>query len=419
MFLIVTFCSAIFEILVKDQHLPVVICESSVARANIAPIATDIDEALIEFYGLRTYAIIFVRDNGLPRQLVHGRPVIHVLKTKKHFLEGRLNIRYVKIDVDRTIFNLSMNDDPSNNLWRSGMAYDRALRTGAILPHPQQQHTGMDRVRNVLDGRTGYDLSRFTNIVDILQWRTTLYPEETAYTVSTQNGSNINTKTYTWRKISYRSATVATYLCKKGLKRANKVMVMMPFGIDYIFCIYACLVLGVVPIPIEPVDPMLQVQRITEFSEQIVEVAKDLGVKAILTNADGDDVMRHHALRAAIKQYSPTGFKLPEVINISKAAKHHKLLGKESGFMVRSDWINGPRNSPTVILLQTASDGRRFYAYLGHDTILNQCRSQKMTCQMHFKRSIVTTGLGTYEGLGFLHALFCGIYVGKVVHIGI
>jgi hypothetical protein len=384
-----------------------------VARADLARIATEIDEALIEFHGLRSYAIVFVKDNGLPCQLVHGRRAIHPLMTKRYFLQGQLNIRYVKIDVDRTIFNLATNDDPSNSLWQSGMAYDRAIRTGAIIPHPQQQHTGMDRVRNVLDDRTGYDLSRFTNIVDILQWRTTLYPEEIAYTVSTQNGSNINTKPYTWRKISYKSATVASHLSKKGLKRASKVLVMMPFGIDYIFCIYACLAMGVVPVPIEPVDPLQQAQRITEFSEQMVEVARDLGVTAILTNAGGDDVMRHHAVKAAIKQCLSSGFKLPEVINITKAAKHHKLLGKESGFMVRSDWVNTHRNSPTVVLVQTSSDGRRFYAHLGHDTILNQCRSQKMTCQMHFKRGIVTTGLGTYEGLGFLHVLFCGVYVGK------
>ncbi|KAF1806668.1 hypothetical protein FB192DRAFT_1419487 [Mucor lusitanicus] len=402
----------VFEVLVKDQHLPVVVCESGAQRSDIARVAAEIDEALIEFHGLRAYAIVFVKENGLPRQLIHGRRAIHPLLTKRCFLQGQLTIRYIKIDVDRTIFNLAENEDPSKDLWLSGMAYEKAIRTGAIVPHPQHQHTGMEKVRVVVDERTEYDISRFTNIVDILQWRTTMNPEEVCYTVSTQNGSTISTKPYTWRKLSYKSATVATHLTKKGLKRGAKVLVMMPFGIDYILCIYACLAMGVIPVPVEPVDPQQQPQRISEFSMQMVDVARELGVTAILVNSGGDDVMKHSAVKAAIKMHIHKSYKLPEIINISKAPKHHKMLGKESGFMVRPDWISKNRHSPTIVLIQTTSDGRRCYTHLSHDTILNQCRTQKTTCQMRFQRGIVTTGLGTYEGLGFLHALFCGVYVG-------
>ncbi|KAI8647924.1 hypothetical protein BD408DRAFT_407997 [Parasitella parasitica] len=402
----------IFEVSVKDQHLPVIVCESNAQRSDIARVATEIDEALIEFHGLRAFAIVFVKETGLPRQPVHGRRAIHPLLTKKYFLQGQLTVRYIKIDVDRTIFNLAENEDPSKDLWLSGMAYEKAIRTGAIISHPQHQHTGMDKAQTVVDERTDYDVSRFTNIVDILQWRTAMYPEEVCYIVSTQNGSTISTKPYTWRKLSYKSATVATHLTKKGLKRGSKVLVMMPFGIDYVFCIYACLVMGITPVPIEPVDPQQQPQRIAEFAMQMVDVARELGVAAILVNAGGDDVMKHNAIKAAIKTHTLKGFKLPDTINISKASKHHKMLGKESGFTVRPDWINTNRHSPTVVLIQNTSDGRRCYVHLSHTTILNQCRTQKMTCQMRFQRGIVTTGLGTYEGLGFLHALFCGVYVG-------
>lgn len=400
--------------MVKEQHLPIIVCESSESRADLARSATEIDEALIELHGLRAYAIIFVGNNGLPKQVVHGRRAIHPLLAKRHFLQGQLGIRYIKMDVDRTIFNLATNEDPSNNnVWLSGMAYDKALRLGAVIPHHQHQHTGMERISSVMDERTDYDVSRFTNIVDILQWRTTMYPEEVAYIVSSQSGGNINTKPYTWKKLSYKSATVAAHLSKKGLKRGTKVLVMMAFGIEYILCIYACLAIGVVPVPVEPVDPQQQPQRINDFSKQLVEVAKELGVAAILTNSGGDDVLRNNAVRAAIKIVLPAKYKLPETINISKAPKHHKTLGKESGFMVKPDWITTNRNAPTVVLIQSTSDGRRVYAHVGHDTILNQCRTQKMTCQMRAQRGFVTTGLGTYDGLGFLHALFCGVYVGK------
>ncbi|KAI8098165.1 uncharacterized protein B0P05DRAFT_460540 [Gilbertella persicaria] len=402
----------LFEVFVKRQHLPIVVCESNANRADLIKIADEIDEALIDFHGLRAYAIIFVKENGLPRQKVHGRRVIHSLMTKKYFIHGQLNIRHIKIDVDRTIFNLATNVDPTNNLWLSGMAYDKAIRTGAIIPHPQRQHTGLEQVRNVIDERTNYDVSRFTNMVDILQWRTTLYPEEVAFTLSTLSGQNINTKTYSWRKLSYKSAAVAALLVKKGLKRGSRVLAMIPFGVDYVFCIYACLAIGVIPIPIEPVDPQLQSGRINEFVEQLIEASRDLGASAILASSEGEDVFKNNAVKSALKQLLPSSYKLPETINISKAPKNHKMLGKESGFTVRPEWITSNRNVPAMITIQTSSDGRRLYAHLGHDTILNQCRTQKMTCQMRFQRGIVTTGLGTYDGLGLLHALFCGVYVG-------
>jgi long-subunit acyl-CoA synthetase (AMP-forming) len=273
----------------------------------------------------------------------------------------------------------------------------------------------MEKVFNVLDDRTGYDVSRFTNIVDILQWRTAMYPEEVSYIFSSLSGTNINTKPYTWKKLSYMSATVAAHLVKKGIKQRQKVLVMMPFGIEYIFGIYACLSIGAIPIPIEPVDPQQQPQRVNEFSKQVIEVSKDLVISAILTNAGGDELMRHNTVRASIKLNSGSKYKLPEIINTSKASKHHKTLGKESGFMVKPEWVTSNKSSPAVILIQNTSDGKRVYAYIGHDTILNQCRTQKMTCQMRFERGIVTTGLGTYEGLGFLYALFCGVYVGKLI----
>ncbi|GAA5813196.1 hypothetical protein MFLAVUS_006670 [Mucor flavus] len=402
----------IFEILVKKQHLPVIACETSAPRADLLRIATEVDEALIEFHGLRAYAIIFVGAKGLPKQIIHGRRSIHPLLTKRHFLQGQLAVRYIKIDVDRTIFNLAYNEDPSTDMWLSGLAYETAIRSGAIMPHPQPQHTGMEKVSNVVDERTEYDISRFTNIVDVLQWRTAMYPEEIAYIVSSQSGANVNTKQYSWKKISYKAATVAAHLTKKGLKRNTKVLVVMPFGIEYILCIYACLSVGVIPVPLEQVDPILQPNRVNEFASLMIQVIQDLGIAAMLTNSAGDDVMRHHAVKAAIRAAIPLKFKLPDTVNISKAPKHHKTLGKESGFMVRPDWITNDRLTPTIILVQNSSDGLQCYTYIGHDTILNQCRTQKMTCQMKSQRGIVTTGLGTYEGLGFLYALFCGVYVG-------
>jgi hypothetical protein len=400
--------------LVKDQHLPVLICESSASRSDLARVATEIDDALIEFHGLRVYAIIFVGSNGLPRQVIHGRKRIHALMAKRQFIQGQLNIRYIKIDVDRTIFNLAVNEDPSvKDVWHSGLGYDTAIRSGAIIPHPQKQHTGMEIVRSVADERVDYDLSRFTNIVDMLQWRASMYPEENAFVVATHAGQALNTKSYSWKKVSYKAATIAIYLSKKGIKRGAKIIVFVPFGIDYLLCIYACLTLGIVPVPIEPADPQQNPQRAPELTKLMVDATRDIGTCAIITNSNGDDILKNNIVKAAIRKSSPQGYKLPEIINVSKASKQKRLLGKESGIFVRPDWISVNRNSPAIITVQHSPDGRRYYAHLAHSTILNQCRTQKVTCQMRFQRCIVTTGLGTYDSLGLLHSVFCGVYVGR------
>ncbi|KAI8979625.1 hypothetical protein BDF20DRAFT_820289 [Mycotypha africana] len=409
----------VFDILLKEQHLPVIVCEAEVkSRSELASIATQIDEALIEIHGLRPYIISFVKPNGLARHLIHGRRFIHPIMTKSYFLRGYLTMTHVKMDVDRTIFNLAENLDTSGkNFWTLTQAYETAIRTGIILPYPQQQHTSMEKVSIVKDERSGFELSAFTNIIDILNHRATMFPDNTAFTVATQSGTNTtNTKPYSWKKLSYKSANVATLLAKKGLKAGIKVLVMVPFSIDYVFSVYACLAMGIVPVPLEPIDIEVQKQhphRIKEFAEAFVEITKDLGITTILVNSNSDNVLKNNIVKSVIREASiKNHYHMPESVNVSKAPKHHKMLGKESGFIIRPEWVRRDRKSPTLILVQNTSDGRRYYSMLGHETILHQCRTQIKTCQMRYQRSIVVTGLGTYEGLGFLHALFCGVYVG-------
>ncbi|ORZ12219.1 hypothetical protein BCR42DRAFT_331821 [Absidia repens] len=412
---------AVFDITVNNQHLPVVAFESSAVRSELPGMAAEVDESLLDLLGLRAFAVIVVGNNALPRHLKHGRRQIHALMTKRAFLNGQLTIRHVRMDVDRTIYNLAANDDSvPQALWRSGMAYERAIRQRAIMPSYQQQHTGMETVGSVIDERTGFDLSStFTNIVEVLQWRTAIHPEETAFVGLTHNGSGaVETKPYTWRKINYTIASVATYLMKRGLKRGRKALIVVPFSVDWILAIYACLVIGVTPVPVDVPDPQQQqAQRIKDDMEVVLTTARDLNVTYVIVNSLSENILKNKPVNPAMRQLTTStfkGYKLPEFTNINKAPKHHKLLGKESGMAIQPEWLASNNTTAPLILSQIGADGKRLYPALRHETILQQCRAHKTTCQMKWQRGIVATGLGACDNLGLLHSTFCGVYVGCI-----
>ncbi|KAI8073219.1 hypothetical protein BC940DRAFT_232010 [Gongronella butleri] len=409
--------ATVFDITVNDQHLPVVMCESSAARNELIKLSAEIEECVLELLGLRLFAIAIVAQNALPRQLKHGRNQIHMLMAKRSFLMGQLTLRYVRMDVDRTVFNLAGNDNPDVTLWRSGLAYERALRQRAIHPHPQQQHTGMETIHSVIDERTNFDLAKFSNVIDILQWRTAIHPEEIAYVALSHNSSGvIETKPYTWRKINYSIAYVANYLLKRGFKRGRKALVVVSFGVDWILAIHACLAIGVIPVPMPmPDSEQQQPQRIKDEVEAIYATARDLNCSHMIVNSVSEATFKHKYVGQAMRQLAIAnykGFKLPEFTNINRASKHHKLLGKESGIVLSPDWVMA--DHPHIVLSVLAADGKRVYTALRHDTIIQQCRVQKTTSQMKWQRGIVATGLGASESIGLLFSTFCGIYVGCI-----
>lgn len=399
--------SAIFETMVNGEHLPVVVCESSFPKEELARLADRVSDVLLEDHGLRVYTTMICPVNSLPRHLKHGRKHIHSMQCKRAYELGRLNPVYVKLDVDRTIFSIPKKDENvvTASIWQSNAAYDEAIRRGLIYGGGLPQHTGMESVREVIDERTGFDLAKFTNIVDILLWRTAIHPEETAF-ISLENKGK-ETKAYSWRKINGKIASTAYHLTKKGLRTPSRALIVIPFGVELVQAVYACLVLGVVPIPVEPMD----LQRIKQDTTAIMNVAFELGVSHILVNSMTDELFKNKQAALVWRQFIGRGARMPELVNISKMSKYGKLLGKESGYTVKREWL-----SPDYIAMVSVAytpDMVKHSARLNHQVIIAQCRTQKITCQMRAQRGIVANSLCGYSGLGLLMGVFCGVYVGK------
>ncbi|KAF7730847.1 hypothetical protein EC973_001365 [Apophysomyces ossiformis] len=395
----------IFDVAVNSQHLPVVVTETTMQPSAIPPLTEDIMQLLVDRHGLRPYAVLAVKPDSLPRHLKHGRNQVHALMVKRAFLSGQLNVQHVRMDVDRTVFNLANGNASLDGASLSSIAYERAIRLGIIPLYVQKQHTGMENVTRVIDERTEHDLSTFATILDIFMWRTQLYPDEPAFMTASEGGI----KQYTWQKMSVKIAGVAHYLVKKGFKRGSKALVLMPFGHEWIRSIYACLSLGVVPVIVEPPDLH---KRVKEDIALVLTTARELNVSHILVNAQSEEIMKHKLVSSVLKELLGRGatYKMPDYTNVSKTPRYHKMLGVDRELTIGKDLLNAA--TPALISVHCSPSGNTLYAALDHKTILNQCGAQKTTCQLKSQRSIVATGLGSYHGLGLLYSAFCGVYVG-------
>lgn len=419
--------SAVFDIQVNGQYLPILAIESNLVDQELSNLIENVNDVVKAYHGLRLYATISVNKGQLPRYLKDGNQYIHHLITKRRFLAGQLPVKYLKMDVDRTVFNeaisplTSSSENQAISVWRSNpLSYERALSLRLISPRPRPQHSGMEIVKATIDERSGYDLSRFTNLVDIMLWRTSLYPEENAFVAVSQSG----TKPYAWRKFNNQIATIANYFSKKcSLKAGTRVLILLHFGTDFVRVLYACFVLGLIPVLCPPPELMqLSQKSLQEDVNIMVRTIHDLNIQHIIVNSQSEDILRNKNVLQAVKISTMQSGKLigikklPEHINIDKAPRFNKMLGPESGFSVKSEWTSDKKRPAFVLINQLETNdsncGANQYIPYSHDTIVAQCRSQKLTCQIKFQKPLVVTGLSAFEGLGVLHAAFCGVYVG-------
>jgi acyl-CoA synthetase (AMP-forming)/AMP-acid ligase II len=422
------FYSTVFDIYINGQYLPVLVFESNLATNEMAKLAMNATDVLLAYHGLRIYATAAVNKGQLPRYLKDGNQYFHHLMTKRRFLSGHLPLKYLQMDVDRTIFNEAISPlyDPTSqtdaSVWKSNLAaHERAQSLKLISRRTRLQHTGVEMIYEAVDERSGYDLSRFTNMVDIMLWRTSLHPEENAF-VSMSQGT---TKPYSWRKFNNQIATLANYFSKKCmLKTGTRVMLMFHFGADFVRALYACFVVGLIPVICTPPELLQSSQkRIQEDVNTMMRTLYDLNIQHVIVNAQTEDILRNKTVTSAAKIATTIYGKLigmkriPDTINIEKAPRFNKLLGPESGYSVRSEWTTDKLRPAFVLVYQNQcidfASGAHQYVSYSHGTIVSQCRSQKLTCQLKYQKPLIVTGLSAFEGLGLLYAAFCGVYVGK------
>jgi len=412
-------CSA-FDCFVNDEHLPIVLLES--AAASTAPISSggpprQLDIALLDSlaertmeilyqeHHLRVYCVLITAPGILPRATKNGRREIGNMLCRKEFDTGSLPCVHVKFGVERAVQNLPFGEDISGGIWSQTSSAARA----ELLYDQETQWSGVDHREVVIDDRTSTALSNFTNIFDLMQWRVARQADELAY--CTVDGRGKEGKALTWKKFDTRVAAVATYLKNKvKIKPSDHAILMYTHSEDYVFAIYACMVLGAIAIPIAPLDA----NRLSEDAPAFLHIVADMGVKAVLCNTEVDHLFKQKLVSQHLKQsaqYLKTH--IPSIYNTAKFQKQSHGC-RDLGLTMNRAWIS-PSN-PVIIWTYWTPDQRRMSIQLGHDTILGMCKVQKETCQMTSSKPVLGCVRSTM-GVGFIHTVLMGVYNGSTTYL--
>ncbi|RMD44393.1 hypothetical protein DV735_g620, partial [Chaetothyriales sp. CBS 134920] len=407
-------CSA-FDCFVNDEHLPVVLLESPSAStapatsggpprqldiALLDSLAERTIEVLYQEHHLRVYCVLITQPGILPRVTKNGRREIGNMLCRREFDNGNLPCVHVKFGVERAVQNLPTGQDVLNGMWSPVASANRA----DLLYDQDTQWSGIDHRQVVIDDRTSTTLTNFTNIFDLMQWRVTRQPDDLAY--CTIDGRGKEGKALPWKKFDLRVASVAVYLKNKvKLKPGDHVVLMYTHSEEYVFAVYACMVLGLIAIPIAPLDA----NRLSEDAPAYLHIVADMGVKAVLCNHDVDQLFKQKLVSQHLKQsaqYLKTH--IPPVYNTTKPSKQSHGC-RDLGLTMDKAWSEP--NNPVLIWTYWTPDQRRISVKLGHDTILGMCKVQKETCQMTSSKPVLGCVRSTM-GIGFIHTVLMGVYNG-------
>ncbi|KAI0007787.1 acetyl-CoA synthetase-like protein [Xylariaceae sp. FL0662B] len=412
-------CSA-FDVFVNDEHLPIVVLESSAAStapatsgapprqldtALLESISERCMEVLIQEHHLRVYCILITAPNSLPRVTKNGRREIGNMLCRREFDLGNLPCVHIKFSIEHTVLNLPIGIDPMGGIW-SNMASDSRID---ILGPTEMQYSGIDRREVVIDDRTSTPLNNFSSITDLIQWRVARQPEELSY--CTIDGRGKEGKGITWKKFDTRVAAVALYLRNKvKVQPRDHVMLMYTHSEDFVFAVHACINLGAVIIPTAPMDE----RRLNEDVPAFLHLINDYGIKAVLVNHEVDHLLKSKPVAQHIKQSAQVlKIGVPSVFNTSKPPKQNSGL-RDLGITVDPAWVQP--GYPVIIWAYWTPDQRRISVQLGHETILGMCKVQKETCQMTSSRPVLGCVRST-TGLGFIHSCLMGIYLGTPTYM--
>jgi len=412
-------CSA-FDAHVNGEYLPIILIETqaaSTAPTNPGGPPRQLDvpfldslsdrcmEVLYNEHHLRVFCVMITAPNTLPRVIKNGRREIGNMLCRKEFDNGSLPCVHVKFGIERAVQNIALGDDPAGGIWspQASMA-----RQGYLLLQ-DKQYSGVDHREVVIDDRTSTPLNKFSNIHDLMQWRVSRQAEELSY--CTIDGRGKEGKGVNWKKFDIKVASVAMYLKNKvKLQPGDHVLLMYTHSEEFVFAIHACFVLGVVAIPMAPIDQ----NRLNEDAPALLHIINDFKIKAIVVNTDVDHLLKIKQVSQHLKQSAVIlKVNMPHIYNTTKPPKQSHGC-RDLGLTIRPQWTQA--GYPVLVWTFWTPDQRRIAVQMGHNTIMALCKVQKETCQMTSTRPVLGCVRSTI-GLGFIHTCVMGIFLAAPTYL--
>ena len=141
-------------------------------------------------------------------------------------------------------------------------------------------------------------MTDFKTIVDILKFRVAKSGDSIAF----QNvDNNSKSKPLTWKKLENRAYAVCQYLIEKAnIKAGQYVILMYSLSEEFVIAVYACLMCGIIAVPMLPFDS----NRIGEDFPAFVGVIRDFDISEILVNDEVEKFLKNGPIADSLKNYS-------------------------------------------------------------------------------------------------------------------
>ncbi|EGW30557.1 acyl CoA ligase-like protein [Spathaspora passalidarum NRRL Y-27907] len=427
----------IFDIFIGNEYLPVAIVEAEVIRKTVEDSNQDSNEAADDYVSssavplnepvlnaiaqkcfdtlyrrhfLRLYCVLVVDCDTLPKIMRSGGREIANMLCKKRFLEGSLRAEFVKFFVRKSISMIPHGEDIIGGIWSP---YVSELRSMALANFPNQ-YSNVDYRDSSLDDKTGAPLTDFKTIIDILKFRVARSGDSIAFHNLDNGSSSSKSKPLTWKKLEHRAYSVCHYLIEKAsIKPGQYVILMYSLSEEFVVAVYACLICGIIPIPMLPFDS----NRIGEDFPAFVGVIKDFDVSEILVNDEVEKFLKNGPVADSLKKISHKKVKALRIKNTVKLTKLSNIASLNSKIATYQAAVNFRDSHTTAMVwLNFTSDHYRVGTVLSHSNIIGMCKVFKETCNLNSKTPIVGC-VRHASGIGFIQACLLGVFLGTTTYL--
>lgn len=432
----------IFDIFIGNEYLPVAIVEAEVIKkpltdtrsgdynnnqghnkaikegeqiysavplneAELNAISQRCFDTLYKHHCLRLYCVLVVDCDTLPKIWRSGGKEIASMLCKKKFLEGSLKAEYVRFFVRKSLSMIPHGEDVIGGIWSP---YVSELRSMALANFPPQ-YSSIDYKDKSIDERTGAILTDFKSILDILKFRVASSGDSIAFhTLENFKGSS---KPLTWKKFEQRVYAVCHYLIEKSDVRAGGYVILMySLSEEFIVALYACLMCGIIAIPMLPFDS----NRIGEDYPAFLGAIRDFDVHEILVNEEVEKFLKNGPIADSFKKFSSRykNLKVKNTAKVTKVSNVASLNSKIAKYQAAVDFRD--ENTVAMVWLNFTSDYYRVGAALSHKSIVGICKVFKETLNLS-NRSVIIGCVRHSAGIGLIQSALLGPYLGTTTYL--
>lgn len=380
---------------------------SSSTTSNISPeireafddIALRMIDVLRQTHRLDLYCVLVTERHVLPRiQRLGGSDIANV-QCKESFRTGNLSkAHFVKFNFCRLLHRIPHGDDVVGGIW---LPYLAALRERK-LGDSSKQVTLLNIVEQLIDRTLNIPLNAFPSIMDILNVRVAKQGDEVAFNYIGK--SDLEHQKVTWKKFDERINALMLYMINKtSLQAGSHVALMYSLLIDFVVAVYACFKLGMVPVPVHPLD----LRNLAEEYATFKNIIADYKISTVFMNEDIERLFKLQLIGDALRK----DYRNLVLVNTTKTQKSKVMpAGKlQQHIMAYASQLRY-RTDQFMCLVWVYLGQKKIAAAMNHSTIIRMCKVIKETLLMG--RDPLLGCVRHATGLGFLQTALLGVFTG-------